>query len=322
MSKGPVVVCMGEALVDFVATEIGVDVGQARTFMKASGGAVANTAVGLARLDINSRFVSKVGSDPFGRFLREALSKEGVDTSAFLVSEKYPTGLVFVALDKDRVPRYHFIGDTTADMMITEDEVGPELLKDAVFLHAGSVSMVREESLRATFKLIRLANELKVKVSFDPNFRLHLWKDHEKVKALALEAAAMAELIKLNREELRFMTGEEEPKAGARKLLEMGVEVVVVTLGPDGAYYLSRDSEGMEPGFCVEVVDTTGAGDGFSAGLLAVLAYREWPPLNSTLAHAVRLANAVGAMVTTAIGAVSSLPSRPEVDSFLERKFK
>lgn len=314
-----VIVCMGELLVDFVAQETGVELARATTFTRSPGGAVANVAVGLSRLGVSSRFVGKVGSDPFGGFLRDTLTKEGVDTTPLRVSAEYPTALVFVALDAERVPSFYLFGHPSADQTLTEDEVGAAALAGAEFLHLGTVSLVREDTRRATKKLLRLAQAQKTKVSFDPNFRLHMWKDHALLRQLALEIAGESALVKLNESELLFLTGTAEPSAGARKLAALGVEVVVVTLGPRGAYYYSRDGEGDSPGFPVAAVDTTGAGDGFAAGLLAGLTGKPWPPSAEELAAAVRLANAVGAIVTTAVGAMTALPARGEVEKFLAR---
>lgn len=313
----PVIVCLGELLVDFVAQETGVEVGAATTFVKSPGGAIANVAVGLARLGARSRFVGKVGQDPFGRFLHRTMTKEGVDTSSLIFSDQYQTALVFVALDEQRTPSFSFFGDPSADMMLRAEEVGPETLQAAGFLHVGTVSLVREEGRAATMKLIRLARELKVKLSFDPNFRLHLWKDHALVKKLAREIAGSAALLKLNHDELIFLTGEQELRRGAEMIMEWGAEEVVVTLGPEGAYFLGREGEGQAPGFPVEVVDTTGAGDGFIAGLLAFLGEESWPPALDRLAAAVRFANAVAALVTTKVGAVAGLPRRAEVAKFI-----
>jgi len=323
MADGPLVTCIGEALIDFVAAETGADVGRATSFTKAQGGAVANVAMGLARLGVGSRFVGKVGADPFGRFLVREMEGAGVDVSRVVVSGEYPTGLVFVALNDDRVPSYIFFGDPSADMMLGPDEVGPEALDGASFLHLGTVSMVREPVRKASLKLARLAGELGVKVSFDPNPRLHLWKDHDALRELTWKVAAISPLLKLNDEELEFITGENAVGAGARLLRDNGAEVVVVTLGPQGAYYLCDEGGGRADGFEVEVKDTTGAGDGFSAGLLCSLAESgEWPPSKETLSAAVRFANAVAAMVTTEVGAVTALPSRDEVIEFMSKHGK
>jgi len=316
----PLVVCMGEALIDFVAEERVDDVGEAATFHKFPGGAVANVAAGLARLGVRSRFITKLGKDPFGRYLKNTLEKNGIDTSHIIFTEAYQTGLVFVALDDDKVPSFSFYGKPSADMMLGPNEVGAESVSGAEFFHVGTVSMVTEKNRDATFKLIDMAEKDGVKVSFDPNLRLHLFSDHDLLRDIAWEVSRKSSLIKLNRDELLFMTGDDDYKKSARKLLELGAEAVVVTLGPEGAYYLCNDGDGMSSGFEVDVKDTTGAGDGFVAGLLSRLCEVAWPPGKDELENATNFANAVAAIVCTKVGAVSALPDIKRVEDFLSKR--
>jgi fructokinase len=179
--------------------------------------------------------------------------------------------------------------------------------------------MVRDPVRRATHKLMNMAEDKGVKMCFDPNLRFHLWKDHDLLKEFTTVAAARSTIVKLNQDELAFITNEKSIEKGAQKLKDLGAVVVVVTLGPKGAYYLCPNGEGKVDGFSVKVADTIGAGDGFIAGLLAGLAGGPWPPDVAQLEDAVRFANAVGAIVTTHVGAQSSLPRRPEVEAFLEK---
>ncbi len=313
-----VVVCMGEALIDFLAEEIGVEMEDARNYVRTPGGGVANVAVGLARLDVESRFVGKVGDDPFGHFLCKLMKSEGIDSRFLLTSRRYPTGLVFIVLDENRVPRFKLFGNPSADMMFSEHEIDPSMLENAAFLHLSTVSMVREESRRATFKLMDMARHQGVRIFFDPNLRHHLWEDQQLLKELSRQVAANAQIVKLSREELVFLTSETSVRAGAESIRKLGTEILIVTLGSEGAWYSSPHGEGTVPGFSVDVVDTTGAGDGFAAGLLATLCLGEsWPPAANRLTNAIRFANAVGAIVTTAVGAMSSLPRQNDVEAFL-----
>ncbi len=320
MEKGKIVVCAGESLVDVVAREIGVGLSRAETFVKKPGGAVANAAVGLSRLGVKTRFLGKVGTDPFGTFLKRDFEREGIEVARLTVSKDYSTGIVFVSLDEDRVPSFYFAGDPSEDKIFTEEEVSAADLEGASFLYLGTVSMVHPASRAATFKLIRLAAERDVKVFLDPNLRLHLWKDHPLLKRSALEAAGLSSLVKLNEIELEFLTGKKEVEAGARALLEQGPQVVVVTMGPKGAFFIGPGGTGYSPGFEVNAVDTTGAGDGFAAGLLSELNLIDWPPSGKDLERAARSANAVGAMVTMEVGARTALPTREEVDAFLKER--
>ncbi|MFO8058113.1 MAG: carbohydrate kinase, partial [bacterium] len=220
--EAPAVVCIGELLVDFMAQESAPDAGRADRFIKSPGGAVANVAFALARLGNNARFVGKTGSDPFGAYLKEVLEKEGVDLRWLLVSDDYPTGLVFVVLDERKVPKYCFFGDPSADMMLESGEIGAEVLDEAAFLHAGTVSMVRDPACSATFELMERARKAGVKVSFDPNLRLHLWKDHERLRRITTDALRLAVLAKLSQDDLEFVTGEREPEKGAARIVGLG----------------------------------------------------------------------------------------------------
>ncbi len=312
------VICVGELLVDFMAEGTAPDAGKAERFVKSPGGAMANVAFGLARLGDNSRFVGQVGPDPFGLYLKDVLSKEGVDVRWLSVSDEYPTGLVFVVLDNNKVPKYCFFGNPSADMMLEAKQIGPGLMEGAAFLHSGTVSMVRDPARSTTFDLMRRAKDAGIKISFDPNLRLHLWKDHEQLRQIAKDALRLADVAKLSRDELVFITDCSDLQEGARRVFELGPEIVVVTLGHEGAYYCCSEGEANVPPFKVEVMDTTGAGDGFAAGLLHCLCRANWPLSSPALEDAVRFASAVGALATTGIGAVWSLPDKKRAQDFLE----
>ncbi|MFO8057837.1 MAG: PfkB family carbohydrate kinase, partial [bacterium] len=135
---------------------------------------------------------------------------------------------------------------------------------------------------------------------------------------ITTDALRLADLAKLSQDELEFVTGEREPEKGAARIVGLGPAAVVVTLGDKGAYYFSSQGQARIPPFRVEVADTTGAGDGFAAGLIHVLCRREWPPSQEALGEAARFASAVGALATTGMGAVRSLPTRTEVKKFMK----
>lgn len=316
----PEVVCLGEVLVDFISTEVGVSIEESPGFIKAQGGAMANVAADLARLGIKAGFIGKVGNDEFGRFLAKSLRDMKVDTSGLYFSEDYDTGLVFVALDNARKPSFCFVGKPSADMMLEPDEVKPGFFKGAKFLHAATVSIVEEPARSATFRAVELARAQGCRVSFDPNFRLHLWEDHDLLKSLTRDLVRQSHLVKLSMEEAVFLLGDTEPDAACESLLFMGPDAAVVTLGEEGAVYATSEGRSEAPGFKVDAVDTTGAGDAFMAGLLARLVSSDsWPPGMEELGEAVGFANAAAALSTLKPGAVSAMPSRTEVLKFIEK---
>ena len=317
----PDVVCLGELLIDFVPTVTGTSLIDAPAFKKAPGGAPANVAVGLARLGVPSAFMGKVGDDPFGHFLAQTLAEAGVDTGPLCFTDRARTALAFVSLRADGEREFMFYRHPSADMLFTPDEVDRTALGAAKALHYGSISLIGEPSRSATLHAIATAREAGCLISCDPNLRLALWADREAAGAGLRLAIAEAEVVKISDEELRFLTGSDDPAAARRQLWHDRLALMVVTLGSAGCVYFTPRCEGVVVGFGVAAVDATGAGDGFVAGLLqGLIAERAIVGDEPRLRELCRFANAVGAITTTERGAIPALPTRERVLAFLERQ--
>jgi fructokinase len=316
----PVVVCLGEALTDFVALDHGLPLNQATDFRKAAGGAPANVAVGLARLDTHVAFIGKVGGDAFGLALRETLAGEGLDVRGLVVEPTARTALAFVGADGNGGRSFVFYHQGTADTLLGPEELDHELIGHAQIFHFGSVTLATERSRSATTGAARLARERGSTVSFDPNVRLQLWDSPSSARDAIVDTLGLVDLVKVSSDELQFLTGTSDPAAACRVLREHGPSLALVTLGGDGAYYQSPTSAGHVPGISVVAVDSLGAGDAFMAGFLACLAAR--PDLtmarnDEAMVRSLRFANAVGAITTTRYGAMSALPTRAQVENLL-----
>jgi fructokinase len=149
-------------------------------------------------------------------------------------------------------------------------------------------------------------------VLFDVNLRPFLWPDLDAARPLFERSVAGATVLKLNEVELDYLTGTRDPAAGAPALLARGPALVCVTLGADGAYFATAHACGHLPAFAVDVVDATGSGDAFVAGLAYQLARYAVPPggLDAAALHAaVHFANACGALAATQLGAMAALPT-------------
>lgn len=313
------VVCLGEALIDFVADEPGLSLMDCPGFRKAAGGAPANVAVGVARLGGSAAFVGRVGEDPFGRFLERTFREAGVDTGAMTFDPEARTGLAFVALLPGGVPEYTFFRHPSADMRLAAEHLPDDLFEGARVFHFGSITLIGEPSRTATLEAARRARAGGCLVTFDPNLRFGLWPSREDARAQALAALPAADLVKVSEEEAVFLTGEADPIAAARQLLRTGPQVVCITSGQAGSLCVTGSATVHVPSFPVEVVDTTGAGDGFVAGLLfQVLADGERVPLpDRDWGAAARFANAVAALACTRKGAIPALPEHPAVEVLL-----
>lgn len=314
------VVTLGELLIDFVPTVSGVSLIEAPAFKKAPGGAPANVAAGLAKLGISCAFLGKVGDDAFGRFLKETLDEVGVDTRGLVFSEAARTALAFVSLRADGEREFMFYRHPSADMLYTPEEVAVELIQGAKIFHFGSISLISEPSASATFAALEAARQNNVTISYDPNLRLALWPDPHAAKAGMLSVWKWADLIKVSEEELTFLTGLEDINQAVKQLWHDDLRLMLVTLGKHGCHYYTRQFNGEVQGFNVNAVDTTGAGDGFMAGLImGLLNHPQAWTEEAELWEVCRLANAVGALTTTQRGAIPALPTMAQVDAFLQQ---
>jgi fructokinase len=315
------VVCFGEVLIDFVPTVTPTTLIDAPAFKKAPGGAPANVAVGLARLGVSSAFMGKVGDDAFGRFLVNTLAEAGVDVGPVRFSSEARTALAFVSLRSDGEREFMFYRHPSADMLFAPAEVDAGVIRNAKLLHYGTISLISEPSRSATLHAIELAKDAGCIVSCDPNLRLALWPDRAAARDGLLRAIAHAQVVKLSDDELRFLTGSDDPAAVREQLWHDRLKLLVVTLGSAGCVYFTAGFEGVVVGFGVEAVDATGAGDGFVAGLLQGLLADQSDLEEEARVRAIcRTANAVGALTTTERGAIPALPTRARVDRFLQEQ--
>jgi fructokinase len=300
------VLCFGEALVDLLPDRRG-KLRDCERFSVHSGGAPANVAVGLARLGLRAAFCGVVGDDEFGRLLDRKLRDEGVETRFRFIREAR-TGLWFVALD-ERGERTFFSpgGPDSADKMVTEEDALAAPIERAGWLHCGSSCHVRPEARRTLQTIVRRAHVASVRVSFDPNVRAHLWRDLRDLRALCESIFPMCTVVKLSDDECEACVGERDPERAALRLRDAGVRLVCITRGERGASALRGDKWFHTAAPAVEVADTTGAGDGFVAGLLSRLA-REPEPSDEALQSALQFGCAVGTSVCTKLGAVAGLP--------------
>jgi fructokinase len=312
------VVCVGDLLIDFVPTVTGTGLVDAPAFQKAPGGAAANVAVGLARLGVPSAFVGMVGDDPFGRFLADTLAGAGVDVAPLRFTAAARTALAFVSLRADGEREFMFYRHPSADMMFTPDAVDTAAIDAARLLHFDSISLASENPRASSLFAADRALAGGRTVSYDVNLRLPLWPDVQAARAGIMAGLAKAQLVKLSDDELEFLTGSRDP-AGVRSLWHDRLRLVTLSRGGAGSTWFTATGQNDVPTTKVAAVDTTGAGDGFMAGLIAgILAEPEAPADPSRLDRVCRFANAVGALTTLERGAIPALPTRAAVEAFLE----
>ena len=315
----PQLVTLGELLVDFIGHPRAGRLADVESFSPKPGGAPANVAVGAQRLGVSSAFLGMVGRDAFGDMLRETLIREGVETRGLRDTSSQPTTLAFVALSEEGVPSFSFVRHPGADLSLRPEDVDASLLRAARVFHFGSLSLCASPAREATWHALEVARAAGCYVTYDPNHRPALWSDDETARRQMLSVVAQVDLIKVSRDELRLLSGEEDLRAGARKLRAMGPRVVVVTLGGEGIAATEGSAWVQLPPQAVAVVDTTGCGDAAMAGLIAGL-LEGMPNLGAgatiqpgLLRKALDFANRCGAHAATQHGAIPSLPRRTDL---------
>ena len=281
--------CLGEALVDLICERPIDEIGQADAFVPHFGGAVSNVAVVAARHGARVALAGGAGDDPWGRWLRDRLRREGVDASLFELIEDSQTPLAVVAVSAEGEPTYEIYGEAIATVVHALGSRVEAAIRESAALFISSNTLVGADERAVTMRAVRLALELDRAVIFDPNFRLHRWRSRADAAASANACVPGALLVRANEAEAALMTGEEDPERAALALVKAGARLVVITLGPRGAM-LRGELRADVAGVPAKVVSTIGAGDTLTGVLLARLALSDFypPAVAAALPEAVR----------------------------------
>ncbi len=319
----PDVLSIGEALIVFVSTESGVTLREAPAFEKAAGGTPVNLAVGLARLGISSGFIGRVGDEPFGHYLADNLAAEGVDVSQLGFERKARTGLAFVSLTAEGERDFVFFRHPSADTLLSPGHINPAYIKQARAIIYGSIGLIVEPCRSGVLKALAIARDAGVLRVYDADLLLSLWGSESEARYGLRLGLERADVVRLSLDALEFLSGTRDLLGGMEKLWieqssqRKGMRLVVVTLGAQGCAYRTATDFGQVPGYSVDTIDTTGAGDGFLAGLLAELVAVSLSFDREDVERALRFANSAGALTTTRHGAIRALPTRSQVEALL-----
>lgn len=316
--NNPTILVAGETLIDFLPAQSGPLSG-VETFSRRAGGAAANVAIALVRLDAQPWFLTNLSTDGFGDFLATTLEANRVP-DRFVTRSAHPTTLAFVAHDESADRSFTFYGEDAADHHLDAGTVPNAVLNslDWVCVNA-PVALAAEPARSVLGDLCERASEHDCHVAFDPNTRRELWPDEDTFRESLGDMLGRADIIKTSVEDLAATPFAADDSAElAENLFAAGPHTVFVTHGAEGARAFATErapwgpAETTHPGYEINPVDATGAGDAFLAGVLSALADGE--SLDETLASA----NAVAALTTTETGAIDALPDSETVVSFCE----
>jgi len=306
----PEVLCFGEPLAAFYSKGRR-SLSKAGEFVMTWGGDTSNVALGISKLGHTSGYITKVGQDSFGEGFLDLWRSSGVDTTNVIVDEDRLTGMYFASFTGDKHEFIYRRKDAAASSYSVDDARDVDF-EGVRILHLSGVSQaISRQCLEASLVLMKRARENGAVISFDLNYRGKLWSS-ELAKSIYLSViSGYADIVSLNDEEQEVLGIKGDPEDAANYLLELGPKVVALRCGVKGAVIATRKKSVKGRAKIVEVADTVGAGDTFTASLLCC--YLEDRDLEDSLQFALSAA----ALTCTKTGSTEGQPSKKQVLDFI-----
>lgn len=311
-------VAIGEALIDMIPSNTG-KIKDVNNFSPKVGGAPLNVCGAYTKLGGSSYMITMLGKDPFGDKIIDELKKFGIHVDYIKRTNHANTSLAFVALDEDANREFSFYRNMGADMLLSEKDINTNWFDDSFALHFCSVSLGDFPMRKAHDKALQLAKEKGLLISFDPNVRLPLFKDHKYLRDTIREYIQYADVLKISDEEVEFIFGNCDIEQNLNEIFDAGVQLIIYTAGKKGAYAYMKNTKVYSEGKSVHAIDTTGAGDGFIGCLLYQLSRdgltkEQLSSLtNEKLKNYLDVANRFSAISVTKEGAIASYPEFKDI---------
>ncbi len=308
----PDIVAMGEPMYEFNSArgQVGPADGEAagRNWLGGFGGDTSNAAIAAARLGASVGYITALGDDAFGTAFRALWAAENVDASTVATRSDGHTAVYFV----NHGPSGHqfsYLRAGSAASRMGPADVPVDYIAGARILHVSAISQaISPSAADAVFAAIAAARAAGVTVSYDTNLRLKLWP-LDRARAIIHAAVAQSQICLPGLDDAQLLTGLNDPNAIADFYLDLGVEIVALTLGKDGALVATRQRREIIPGITCAAIDATGAGDAFDGGFLTDYLAGKDP------FAAARFANVAAGLSTEGWGAVDPLPRRAQVEA-------
>lgn len=318
MEKVYDVTAMGEMLIDFTLNGQS-DQGN-NLFEACPGGAPCNVLAMLNKLGRKTAFIGKVGEDQFGRLLRDTIDELGIETKGLLLDREIHTTLAFVHTFPDGDREFSFYRKPGADMMLSEEEVDYELIRQSKVFHFGTLSMTDEPVRSATKKALETAKAAGCLITFDPNLRPPLWDSLDTAKEMMEYGFRYCDMLKISDNEIQFVTGKEDYDEGIRILQEKyHIPLIFLTMGKEGSRAYYQDLRVEKKGFAVKAIETTGAGDTFCGCAIHGLLTHGMDGMNEeVLGEILTYANAGAALITMKKGAIRSMPDPENITKMIK----
>lgn len=306
------VLAFGRLGVDLYPLQDGVGLEQVETFGKYLGGSAANVAVAAARHGRSVGLISRVGDDPFGRYLLHELARLGVDHRYVAVDPALKTPITFCEMfPPDDFPIYFYREPKAPDLNVEPTELDLDAIRSASVFWFTATGLSQEPSRAAHFTALDARARARTTI-FDLDYRPTFWAEPADATEHVSRALEYATVAVGNREECKVAVGETEPERAASALLDRGVELAIVKQGPKGVLAKTRSETVEVPPYFVDVVNGLGAGDAFGGALCHGL-LAGWD-----LEHILHFANIAGAIVASRRECSTAMPTAAEVGALLE----
>ncbi|UOQ95288.1 sugar kinase [Halobacillus shinanisalinarum] len=302
------VLTIGDAMITFDPSHTG-PLRFASSFEKKAGGAEFNFAIGCARLGLTTGWISRLGNDEFGKFIRNFARGEGVDVSGVSLLDGYPTSLNFKEIREDGSGSTFYYRDNSPTKALTEGTLNEAALRNCKLLHISGVfaAIDPKKNIPLLKRAVTIAKDHGAQISLDPNIRLKLWSEKEAKDGL-MELLPYADVLLTGDEEADLLFGTHNPEKLVQTCQRYGISTLAIKRGESGAIaYRNGELLQADAITASKVVDTVGAGDGFDVGFVyGVL--QGW-----TLKRTLQFANVIGSMVVSVYGDNEGLPELEEV---------
>ena len=306
------VILFGEPMAMFTAEEEG-NLEEVELFRRSLAGAEVNVCTGLARLGHKVEYITKLGDEPLGKYVKKFLDKEGIGTKFISFDSIHKTAIMLKSKVTSGDPVTSYYRKGSAFSYMTSEDIDKIDFTGVELVHVTGIPPALSLGCReATYRLIEKAKENGAYITFDPNLRPALWDSEEVMIKVINDLASKSDLILPGLEEGLILTGSSNPDKIADFYQNLGVKDIIIKEGSKGAYVRTGTNTYRKQGFKVDkVVDTVGAGDGFAVGIIS-------GKLESLeLEDSVVRANAIGAIQVTFVSDNEGLPTREELEKFI-----
>ena len=313
MSNQYNVFTLGDALITFNPSETG-PLRYVPSFTRKVGGAELNFAIGCARLGLNIKWASRLGGDEFGRVIYNFARGEGVDLSEVEFVENYPTSLNFKEIREDGSGKTFYYRYQSPILTMEPSDITEDMFEGVDLIHLTGVFLAIDPKNFAIVKrVLEIAAEKDIRISFDPNIRLKLWT-LDQAKAAYMEILPSVDILLAGLDEIEMIIGDSADRALEQCAKDFNIEQLVIKDGGNGARVYQNGAWHKKEAFPVNPIDTVGAGDGFDAGYVYATLHGYSPE------EALEFANGVGALVTTVSGDNEGLPYLEEVTALIRKE--